>query len=167
MSELATLTSIVSPSLDHACIHKMQVRHDTSELLPCRCYLPIFLGVNSVRLWNRICCSRSAVPWRCRSTYPTRHCLSHSEPLRTCCHTAVISCPIFCCRLTMPAWLTLLTLLLLLNLGSPLPAPHATTLSEAPPPCQLEVCFAPLLEPTRLRWWKCDKCCRQVRTVTS
>ena len=66
--------------------------------------------------------------------------------------------------MTMPALQRLL--LLVRNFESPLPAPLATTLSNAPPPCQMEVCSVAQFEPTRMRWWSCDKCCGQVRTVT-
>ena len=69
--------------------------------------------------------SLSAMPWRCRST-----------------------CLIGCCKLTMSvavtmrALLRMLQLLLLRNLGNPLPAPLCTARSEAPLECQLEVCVS-------------------------
>ena len=62
----------------------------------------------------------------------------------------------------MPAVVTMpllrMLLLLLRNLETPLLAPLATTLSSAPLPCQIEVCFVAQLEPTRMRWCVCDKC---------
>ena len=59
-------------------------------------------------------------------------------------------------EMTMPVLMMLL--LLLRSLESPLSAPLATTLSGAPLPCQVEVCFVAQLEPTLLRWCLCDKC---------
>ena len=52
-----------------------------------------------------------------------------------------------------------LLLLLLRNLESPQLGPLVASLNHAPQPCQMELCFVARLEPARMRWCICDKCC--------
>ena len=143
-SVLSTLTSVFSPWFDHACIHKcksdVKLRHFPFSLLPSQLQGRRSLirhGSESVgfadMFWSSVfMLFNISILTRTKSAVVTMSVHNHAGAA-----AAAVLCSASEFFERFHSW---------------------TSLSNAPLPCQMQLCFAARLEPTRMRWCICDKC---------